>query len=321
MPPHFSVREAINTGESAGNQVEATTDIPSHLWMRWTYVNPRIHSKPVLRRGMWLNDDVRFCFDVYQDVEQEEPEDTLTHTFLLSPCVSGRHFWYYLWGYIDGVLSPSTSIVMEYHPGIQCPPILVITLDALHDNRTVYHAWGDWAITHNSATGTIAPNHDAPTYSLIVATTLTLSYWIMRSFLRFDTSPIPPGSTISHALLVLYVEAVYKTAQSGNRHIIATQGVQDTPVIPANYGDQLPYTDNGGQVHLDDCTPGNVTVINLNDTGKSWIVPEGVTRLCVRQELDVINLPPIRGSNALVYGSAQADYWKRPKLTIQYEPP
>lgn len=121
MPDHFSIRETIPCTAIAGNIVTATSDIPAHLWMRWTTIPPRIHKKPVLRRGMWLNDDVRFCFDAYQDIEQDQPGDTLTHTFTMEPCLQGRRWWYYIWGYVAEVLSPSTSPILYYDCDDPCP--------------------------------------------------------------------------------------------------------------------------------------------------------------------------------------------------------
>ncbi|GAJ08136.1 unnamed protein product, partial [marine sediment metagenome] len=65
MPPRISFRDFAYTETPTGTMVVIVTDIPCHLFIRWTVLEPWIHSKPVLRRGMWLNDDVRFCFDVF----------------------------------------------------------------------------------------------------------------------------------------------------------------------------------------------------------------------------------------------------------------
>jgi len=270
---------------------------------------------------MWLNDDVRFCFDVFTDIEQDEPGDTLQHTFTLSPCVTGFQFWYYLWGYVDGVLSPSTSAILEYKSDLTCPAILVLSVDAMPWNRTIRRSWGTWPLTHDFPTGQVGPWHDNPWYTLIARASLTASYWLHRAFLTYPTHAIPAGSTIHDALVVLYVKGKDESSQVPFRHIIATLGVQDTPIVPADYGDQLPETANGGQVHLDDCNIGEVTVINLNATGKAWVIPEGLTRLCIRQELDVLDIPPTLGANGLHFASVQSVYWQRPKLVVRYEPP
>lgn len=320
MPPHISYRNTTHATQGNANVITATTDRTSHLWLRWTLLQPWVHKRPVLRRGLWLNDDVRFCFDVYQDLEQSEPGDTLTHTFIFHPCVPNLHFHYYLWGYVAEILSPSTSPIFQYHGDPVCPPAYVLQIDAQDDNRTLRQTWGTWPITHDRAWGTIGPWHGDPWYSLVAQAHLTVSYWIHRSYLHFDTSTLPPDAIILYALITLYVREVNKTAQVTQRHIMLTQGVQHTPVITTDYGHQLPYTTIGGQVHLDDCIPGDVVAIDLNAAGQSWLVPAGTTRLCIRQELDVIDMPPTLGANGLLYGSAQGPSWTRPKLTIRYMP-
>ena len=319
--PHISFRETNHSTAETGNIVTCVTDIPSHIWLRWTILEPWIHRKPSYRRGIYLNDDVRFCFDVYNDVEQDEAGDTYIHTFTIAPCVTGRLFWYYLWGYVNGVLAPSTSPILKYPSTLICPDTLVLSVDGLPCNRTIRRSWGTWPLTHDFPTGDIFPYHDSPWYSCIASTSRTASYWISRAYLAFPTHAIPVGSTIIDALLVLFVISKKETSRSDYRNIIATQGVQDTPVVPENYGDQLPYTDNGGQVNLADCIPDEVTVINLNSTGKSWVIPGDISYFCIRQELDVLDIYPTLGANTLQFGSAQNDYWKRPKLVIRYSPP
>lgn len=321
MPPRISFRSADNTGEATGNIVTVYTDVPARIRIRWTTIPPRIHKIPVLRRGMWLNDDVRFCFDVYEDQDQDEPGDTLKHTFTYAPCIQGRHFWYYLWGTVDGVISPSTSPIIEYQSTIGCPDQLVTTIIAENSNRTLRQTWGTWDNCHDRASGAIQPWYGFPLYRLVAEARLTASYFISRSYLRFDTSVIPPSSFIVSATITFRVQIVTKTAQVTWRHIIATQGVQHNPIVTTDYGDQLPYTTNGGQVHLDACIPGFGAVLHLNAQGLAWVIPDGTSRFCLRQELDVLDIPPTLGANELAYTSAQAGEDLRPRLIVWYRPP
>ena len=64
-----------------GFKLTATTDVPCHLFCRMTTTPPRKHALPSYRRGLYMQGDIRFCFVVYEDNEQEEPGDTLIHTF------------------------------------------------------------------------------------------------------------------------------------------------------------------------------------------------------------------------------------------------
>lgn len=321
MTVHISFRNVIHTAEETGNIVTATTDVQSHLWLRLTHLEPWIHKKPVLRRGMWLNDDVRFCFDVYHDIEQDQDGDTIEHTFTISPCESNFQFWYYLWGYVAEVLSPSTSAILEYKTGLICPDILVFTTDALYDNRTIYESNAAWAPAHDAATGTILDYHADPFFVCVSAVYQTFTdFRIWRGYLQFGNT-IPVGSTIIDALIVLFCDSVVNTSREDWDDIIATPGLQHIPVIPTDFGDQLPETTELGRVDLDDCPIGNVTVINLNEAGKNHIVCGGLTRFCIRQEMDVANIFPTLGGAVLQWNSAQAEYWQVPKLVIRYSPP
>ncbi|MBA7571051.1 hypothetical protein ES708_12807 [subsurface metagenome] len=122
MSLHFSVRDVVYTPGEDSVKVVVETDIPCYLICRQTSEAPRIHKKPVLRRGLWLNDDVRFCFTVFTDHEQEEPGDTLIHTFIKTgwPYCSTR--WLYFWATIDGEACASTSAIFPYHNTYKVPP-------------------------------------------------------------------------------------------------------------------------------------------------------------------------------------------------------
>jgi len=68
-----------------GVEIVLTTDIPTHLWIRYTNVKPLTHKEPLLRRGVALPNATRFCFVAFHELEQSDPSDTLTHTFTLEP--------------------------------------------------------------------------------------------------------------------------------------------------------------------------------------------------------------------------------------------
>lgn len=98
-----------------GYKIVVTTNILCHLKMRWTTKHPWIHKKAILTRGIRTKDDVRFCFVVYEDNEQEEAYDTIKHTFIKEPWPSCETRWFYFYGTIQGEVSPSTSPIFEKH--------------------------------------------------------------------------------------------------------------------------------------------------------------------------------------------------------------
>jgi len=112
---HFAVHDLILTITPDGYIFTTITDVPCHLYCRITKEEPRIHKKPTLRRGTWLSDDVRFCFTVYHDNEQEEAGDTLTHTFIKEAWPICETRWFYFHGTIAGVPSVSTTAIFDKH--------------------------------------------------------------------------------------------------------------------------------------------------------------------------------------------------------------
>lgn len=122
MQEHFSVRDVVFTPTDTGVQVVVETDVPCRLVCRQTDTRPQIHKKPVLRRGEWLADDVRFCFVVYTDHEQEEPGDTLIHTFIKEPWAPCATKYMYFWATIAGEVCVSTSAIFKHHNPV-IPPV------------------------------------------------------------------------------------------------------------------------------------------------------------------------------------------------------
>ena len=123
MAYNFTVLSITYTITPQGLIIVLVTDVPVHLWIRWTLLEPWIHPIPRQRRGIWIYDDVRFCFDVYTDVEQLEPGDTLIHTFLLPPWAVDTPLWLYSWGEMDLHDSPSTTAIHKtVSPAVWPPP-------------------------------------------------------------------------------------------------------------------------------------------------------------------------------------------------------
>ncbi len=114
-----------------GFKFTATTDVPCHLYCRMTKVVPEEHSKPTFVRGIQIPGDVRFCFVVFEDNEQEEAGDTLSHTFIKDNWPYCEHRWFYFVGYIEGEPSVSQSCIFHFHfpaPPPEPPPLVDSTL-------------------------------------------------------------------------------------------------------------------------------------------------------------------------------------------------
>lgn len=318
---HWALLDLTWTGLLDGFRITAETNIPCHLFMSWSLIPPRKHDVAIVIRGLPLAKDPYYCMAAPHDNEQAEPGDTLIHTFDKRnwPVCQTRYF--YFWAEIHGLTSPSTTAIFSLHRLDTDIPITTPWLMSTVDNRTLWYSHGTWPVTHDSPTGTIGPWHDPPSLILFSGERLTASYFIWRSILHFDTSLIPVGSYIDGWVLSLYCTAKLITSSLILPNLQVTQGVQDTPVIPADYGGQLAYTVVGGQIDIRDITLGVRNEITSTDDGRGFIVPGGLTRLCLRTQQDVQDTAPPLGENSVAYSSRQAGPLYRPWLKISYIPP
>ena len=103
--------------------IRLTTSYPAHLFLRHTTTEPVKTSIPRQKRGaLWYYDN-KLCFVAYQDCEQTEPGDTLTHSFTCDIFAFCIPVWYYFWGTINGQPSPSNTAIMSAHLTWPAPPV------------------------------------------------------------------------------------------------------------------------------------------------------------------------------------------------------
>lgn len=111
-----------------GFSIVLTTDIACHMWLRHTLTPPRKHSIPVVQRGAVVAYDARFCFVTYEDLEQNEPGDTLTHTFTWLGWKTCEVRYFYFWAEVSGSPAPSTTAIFSKHYTAPPPPALELCL-------------------------------------------------------------------------------------------------------------------------------------------------------------------------------------------------
>lgn len=306
-----------------GFKLTAYTDVPCHLFCRMTTTPPRKHELPGYRRGTYLQGEMRFCFVVYEDNEQDEPGDTLIHTFMKASWPICQTRWFYFVGTQGGAPSVSETAIFKFHfpaPPPEPPDPMLRLFIAGSDNRTVYRTGAYWPTIHDSATGTIHTTWDTPTYRIYGGDRLTASYWIMRGFLSFDTSIIPETAIITEATLYIYVWLALADFIAFP-NLFVTQGVQHVPVIPADYGGQLPYTAVLGATNMNDLIVGQYNAIPLEPWSFPLINKSGLTKLCTRGQRDVQNiLYAFVSTNWTWFASYQRGLGYYPYLEIKYYP-
>jgi hypothetical protein len=118
MTCYISFRDLLFTDSGGGVTVVVITDSPAHLYARISDVEPQIHKKTSYIRGLPLMDDSRFCFVVFNDIEQDESGDTLAHTFTFPDWLYCMTRWIYFWGKKAGEPCVSTSPIFKHHNNV-----------------------------------------------------------------------------------------------------------------------------------------------------------------------------------------------------------
>lgn len=97
-------------------QICVQTDVLCHLYLRFKDEPPEWHARLTSRRGVPITNDPGLAMQEYDQVEQEQPGDTLCHLFILAPFPAKTRIWYYFMGTIDGgdVKSRSQFFKQEY---------------------------------------------------------------------------------------------------------------------------------------------------------------------------------------------------------------
>lgn len=118
---NWYITNIVQTETADGYQIVVTTNVPAHLFLRWTLAPPGQHIKTVMQRGAPVQKIIDQCFVATNDINQAEAGDTLTHTFLVEPWPVCQTRWFYFWGCRVMQRQPSTSPIYEKH---KLPPTL-----------------------------------------------------------------------------------------------------------------------------------------------------------------------------------------------------
>ena len=160
--------------------ITVTTDIPVHLFMRWTDKKPLTHATELIRRGISLPNATRWCFVAWHEVEQEEAGDTLTHTFILCDWIVCETRYFYFIGTKQAEESPSASPIFYYHrEGV---PMYVINLGKLGEAEVLH---GEVKLKEGSG---ILITRDDPNNALEIATTPVPYEGFGNHWLKHDPS-------------------------------------------------------------------------------------------------------------------------------------
>lgn len=113
--PHFIITEYAHSWEGPTLYIACVTDIACHLWLRWTERPVGMHQRTTTKSGYPFLADPKYCLVEYNEVEQNEAGDTLSHTFNFAGWAECEWRWWYIVGYVAGEGSPSASCIFQAH--------------------------------------------------------------------------------------------------------------------------------------------------------------------------------------------------------------
>lgn len=290
-PPieNWLITQTTQERTTTGEKFVLFTNTPCHLWMRWTLIEPKIHLVPVMRRGIQVNTGLYFCFDVYHDNEQEEPADTLAHTFIKEPWPYCEKRWYYFHGEINGTPSKSTSPVFAKHP---IAPLVPPGEWHFFSQGFPSGITGWWGRPYRGCTATDALHVVNGGFSHAVqyyVNTSTRSQQIYRAYKAFDTSAIPPDASILEAYLKVHLYVTKSDWLPASlffrngmptfpHHPIVANDYDSTHYLECFAGGPYDPTDNDTIVQID-LGPSGIASINKGGTTK-WQIRLGADINC-----------------------------------------
>lgn len=259
----ISVRDVQQIKLPDGYRIVAITDVPCHLWMRWSLVKPERHSQPRLRRGIALHTDVYLCFVAYHDNEQEEVGDTLEHTFVKHDWAHCETRYFHFWGSVAGNTCRSTTALFKKH--FTAPELY--DYPALYHNRHLWSSHGTWLTARTGFNPQKDGNYQRPNSFLVVRTELTVTWHINRAYINFHSQDIPAGKSVIAGRLGIYVANV--PGPLGTIHI--TKGLWDEPVVDTDWTLQTDEVTSLGSIASDELAIGEYNWIDLNQDGLDWV--------------------------------------------------
>lgn len=236
---HWYIVTIEQTMTAHGYQIVVTTNQPAHLTLRWTSTVPQKHFLPIMRRGATVGTLIDQCFVAYTDVPQDEPGDTLVHTFFIEPWPVCEWRWFYFWGTVAGKASPSLSPIYEKHrvePTYGPPqtadfkPQPGISDTAIDAHcRAVAGPDGSWASIHGATYSTPINDYYVIQAGVYAGNTPDTWTWLWRGIISVDLSTIPPGSLFEAA-------ALHTTKQQNYRNFDLVPSYALFPAAPDDPG-------------------------------------------------------------------------------------
>jgi hypothetical protein len=292
---HFVVRHMTTALTTGGVLVTCYTNNAVHLWLRWTNIVPQKHIIPREQRGGLVNTYIDQCFVAFYDVEQNEPGNTWTHTFTVEPWPGCETRWFYFWGTVSGVPSPSASVIFAYHrPCIwqlyPAPAAGNITCDGDVYRHTPGTTWLD---IHDGPGTHREPMADRMFAWISTTPTPGMFNQLFRAKLTFDLSTVPPNIAFTQIKLFIYIISF-----NANLLPAPAWAVTQAPAPPWDNVLLTDYNGFGSTILSTAISPGTITLsaynsFTIHPDHFPLFTPGAKVSLGVRDiTADVPNIPP-----------------------------
>lgn len=190
----------------------------------------------------------------------------------------------------EAVVIPKTSSdsggVRDVPAELRGGDIYIIPAGSNSRSATKGHA--DWNIAHDAGVAdSILTNYTSPNFVQNAGSYLSAGlYHIYRCFYFFDTTGVPADFKIGEARIRMVIKNLYwSTVVFPN--IYAVQGIQNDPVVVADYGTHKNQTTILGAGDAYNFVEGAYQDIILNPAGIAAINKGGETKLCLRGQVDL----------------------------------
>jgi len=308
---HWSLREIEQVKIFDGYIITIVTNVPCHLWLRYTEEPPQYHAIPLYKRGIFIYKDARFCFVAFKHIEQDEANDTYTHTFTWHGWYHCLTQYFYFWGEISGQGSPSTSPIFSKHF------TLGFEYKALCDPGTarVQGKYFDGYVASRNSTGrTCSSAWQSITCMQEKAATDRWNH--TRSVLVFDTTTLAPSQNIRFAALTFKCGLIY-SPDSGNLCFVDATGIT-IPTVCTLF-EQL----KGKSDILAQLAPSEISTVVFQsvwlDSSKLYFInPGGLTKIGIREHNELVgnsSVPPEGTGYGYAICSDKTPGWE-PYLTL-----
>jgi len=193
-------------------------------------------------------------------------------------------------------------------------------ISGLDNTGTYYSSTSDGYIYVNDAVYSTAQSAAIgnvlwPDYNQI-GQYLTANYRVARSFVFFNTSPLPDGAAIVEATLRLHG---WQVTDADAWNVVIQEGMPTYPHDPLVGGDfnKTHYSSDGGSIVASSWVANDWNEITFNATGRGWINLTGDTKLTLRSSEDISATAPT-GSDFVYFRSANYDSGSvAPELVVQ----